>query len=239
MIERARGIAGVPTNVRFAVAAADSEAVAASGIQAVVPAELREPGADGAAPFLPLDCPGAIAAVANLVMQIVPDTSAALRGVAASLRPGAPFCFSVWGDKARSPLFTLLPAALAACKTPALAAVQAEVAAGKASVRSGFHLGSDAASLRAAVEAAGFRSVSSWGMELPFPGGPVRSAADGAARLLRLVPANADLVAKVVDAAGEEGLAELTARAEERVRSLLDRGQSLGLHVVLVSCRKA
>ncbi|KAA0177274.1 hypothetical protein FNF27_01053 [Cafeteria roenbergensis] len=237
MIELARSRAAGVDNIAFAVASADSEEVAARGLATVAAGSvlagehvsdpmseaLRVPGGEGA---LLAD-----AAIANLVMQIVPDTLAAFQGVGASLRPGAPFAFAVWGDRSRSALFTALPGALRSLEISGLEAMQAEVAEAAATTRSGFHLEADVPRVKRLLAEAGFGPVSTWTTELPMPGGPVLSAQDGAARLIDLIPANSELAARVHKEGGDEARAALTRALEGRVQALMDEDAVLGLHV--------
>lgn len=237
MIDLARSRAAGVSNVAFAVTSADSEDVATRGLATVAADSLLGHDhvgdamrdslrvADGEGGLL------ADAAIANLVMQIVPDTLAAFQGVGASLRPGAPFAFAVWGDKSRSALFTALPGALRSLEVPGLEAMQAEVAEAAATTRSGFHLEADVPRVKSLLAEAGFGPVTTWTTDLPMPGGPVLSAQDGAARLVDLIQANSEMAARVQEEGGDEARAALSRAVEARVQALMDQDVALGLNV--------
>lgn len=246
MIELARSRSAGLDNVAFAVTSADSEEVAARGLAAVAASSIDghdHIGETMAESLKALDGEETLladAAVANLVMQIVPNTLAAFRGVGASLRPGAPFAFAVWGDKSQSALFTALPAALRSLKAPGLESMQAEVAEAASTTRSGFHLEADVPRVKGMLADAGFGPVTTWTTELPMPGGPVLSAQDGAARLVDLIQANSELAERVREEGGEEARAALSRAVEARVQTLMDEEKVLGLHVrVYVAVKKA
>lgn len=231
-IGRATSLDLPPRNLAFGVISADSVEAASTGLvsccdfRAIVPDTHHVVRKDDVAD----------AAIANLVLMIVPDTLAALAAVAASVKAGAPVAMSVWGSPGRSPLFTLLNAAiheagLVEAAGPGFAAPQG--------LRSNFHLGVDAEATAKVMESAGFECVTLSSMDLPMPGGPVLGASEGAARLMGLTPGNTKLVEAIRSAAGEEGVSRLSAALTTMVQRLMDAHKPLALNVVIISARRS
>ena len=181
------------------------------------------------------------AAVANLVIHIVPDVDLALASLFGALRSGGALGASVWGARAASPLFTIVDDALAELRAAgALPAGPPPPAPGARPKRSNFHLGADDAALRRRFESAGFVDVVSWHVPCVWPegqrgGGGATSAGTRFARAwLSSQLSTAKLMAELTPAQ----CSALEACVARRADAIMAAGAPIACDVVVVTARK-
>jgi len=164
------------------------------------------------------------AAMSNLCLMIVPEPSKALAELRRVLLPGARLAFSVWGDAARSPMFT------ATGKVLKKHGVVPPPAPDDAPARSNFDLASDEEALRAQLQAAGFKDIIMWHSCAPVPA--VTAAQAAAFRVAtslhpeQLVPLPACLTAQQCSA--------IQADLQAAYTPIMQAGTCLALDVLLV-----